>query len=71
MTTERFNQLINGPLGHPMPQFMLTRLARALLHVVEATGKAGDDALEQFCLDQQMSDDHVPDEEIDPFSEIL
>jgi hypothetical protein len=49
MTTERFNELLNGPLGHPIPMFAITRLALALRAVVDATGKAGDDALEEHC----------------------
>lgn len=49
MTNERFNELLNGPLAHPMMPFMITRLALALRAVLEATGKAGDDALEAYC----------------------
>lgn len=49
MTNERFNELLNGPLAHPMPQFCLTRLALALRDVVESTGEAGEKALEAHC----------------------
>jgi hypothetical protein len=57
MTSERFNQLLNGPLHHPMVPFAITRLALALRAVVEATGKAGEDALERHCHDRQAEDD--------------
>ena len=42
MTDERFNELLNGPLSHPLPMFSITRLAMALRQVVEETGKAGE-----------------------------
>jgi hypothetical protein len=56
MTTERFNELVNGPLSHPMPLFGITRLVLALRAVVDATGKAGDDALEEHCRMRQEAD---------------
>lgn len=56
MTDERFNELLNGPLWHPMVSFAITRLALALRAVVEATGKAGEDALEKHCADREESD---------------
>jgi len=56
MTSERFNQLLNGPLHHPMYPFQLSRLARALAFVVEQTGEAGEVALELFCVDQDKLD---------------
>lgn len=49
MTEERFNELLQGPLHHPLGMFIITRLAMALRHVVDATGEAGDEALEDFC----------------------
>jgi hypothetical protein len=40
MTTERFNELLAGPLHHPLPMFTITRLAIALRAVVAITGCA-------------------------------
>jgi len=60
MTTDRFNELLNGPLAHPVASFCITGLARALLYVVMATGEAGDRALEDYCR----QDDH-DEEEVD------
>ena len=56
MTEERFNELLNGPLSHPMPMFSITRLALALRAVLEATGEAGDRALEVYCADRDARD---------------
>ena len=49
VTDQRFNQLVNGPLFHPIVLMMLNRLMIALRVVVEATGAAGDRALEAHC----------------------
>lgn len=57
MTDERFNELVNGPLSHPLPMFSLTRLVIALRAVVEATGEAGVQALEAHCRQRQERDD--------------
>lgn len=51
MTTERFNELLNGPLHHPFPMFAVQRVVMALRAVVEATGEVGAKALEEFCAD--------------------
>lgn len=59
MTDERFNQLLNGPLSHPLVPFTITRLAMALRAVVEATGEAGDRALEQYCAEREAQDQDV------------
>ena len=56
MTDERFNELLNGPLSHPMTVFHITRLAMALRAVVDATGAEGADALEQHCVDRERYD---------------
>ena len=56
MTEERFNELLNGPLNHPLPMFVITRLALALRDVVEATGEAGEKALEEHCRQREESD---------------
>jgi hypothetical protein len=53
---ERFNELLNGPLAHPMPMFAISRLALALRDVVGATGEAGEKALECHCADRELSD---------------
>lgn len=63
MTTDRFNQLLNGPLNHPLIPFQITRLQLALLYVLEATGPAGDRALEDYCARRQQQDEQI-DEEI-------
>ena len=47
MTDRRFNELLNGPLAHPLPMFRYSRLALALRVVVDATGKAGMDAFRE------------------------
>jgi hypothetical protein len=39
MTDERFNDLLNGPLRHPLPMFTMSRLEIALR---AATGEAGE-----------------------------
>lgn len=56
MTPERFNELLNGPLNHPLPMFTITRLALALQHVVWATGEAGEEALEAHCAARERRD---------------
>lgn len=56
MTTERFNELLNGPLAHPLPMFAIMRLAMALRAVVEATGEAGEAALENHCAEREERD---------------
>lgn len=49
MSVDRFNKLINGPLKHPEHAFNITRLVLALAAVVQATGDAGEKALEDWC----------------------
>lgn len=56
MTPERFNQLLNGPLQHPLPIFAIMRLQLALLSVLEATGETGDKALERYCAQREAED---------------
>lgn len=56
MTNERFNQLVAGPLSHPMIMFRISRLTLALRAVLEATGPAGDKALEDHCRDRDERD---------------
>jgi len=56
MSNERFNELLNGPLSHPLPMFTMTRLALALRAVVDATGEAGERALEEHCAGREESD---------------
>lgn len=56
MTDRRFEELVNGPLGHPMIPFRLTRLVLALRAVVDATGDAGDRALEEHCASRERQD---------------
>lgn len=56
MTHERFNELLAGPLHHPMPMFIVSRLVLALKAVVDATGDAGEKALEEYCAAQERED---------------
>ena len=56
MTDERFNELVNGPLMHPIMQLFMLRLANALRSVVERCGGAGDDALEDHCKEVEAMD---------------
>lgn len=56
MTDERFNALLRGPLDHPLFPFKLMRLAMALRQVVEATGEAGERALEECCRAREEQD---------------
>jgi len=57
MESERFQQLLRGPLDHPLVMFRITRLMLALRHVVEATGEQGEKALEEYCHSRQLQDD--------------
>jgi hypothetical protein len=56
MTDERFKQLLNGPLSHPLIPFRYTRLIMALRAVIEATGEAGELALEMHCAVREQQD---------------
>ena len=56
MKDERFNQLLLGPLHHPLPMFTMTRLAMALRVVVEVTGEVGEKALEEHCRQREEDD---------------
>jgi hypothetical protein len=56
MTDDRFNELINGPLSHPIHPLFMLRLAQALRAVVAATGAAGDAALEAHCKERELMD---------------
>ena len=62
ITSERFNALLNGPLYHPMPMFIITRLAMALRKVVDATGEAGVNALEAYCRERERQDEEHAEE---------
>lgn len=56
MTNERFQKLLDGPLSSQLLPFHLTRLILALRAVVEATGAAGERALEDFCAERERQD---------------
>jgi hypothetical protein len=56
MQNERFNELINGPLGHPLVTMRINRLVVALHYVVQECGPAGEKALEGICADYQRQD---------------
>jgi len=59
MSEKRFNELLNGPLSHPLAPFAITRLALALGAVVQATGEAGEKALEEHCAARQAQDESI------------
>jgi hypothetical protein len=56
VTPERFDELVNGPLSHPLVPLRLSRLALALFAVVQATGDAGAAALEAHCAERDARD---------------
>lgn len=58
---QRFEDLVNGPLNHPMYPFQMMRLIMALRHVVAVTGPAGKEALEEFCASKAKRDAEVDD----------
>lgn len=66
MTDDRFNELLAGPLAHPLVPFRISRLALALRAVVEATGEAGEKALEAYCAERQGRDESVDELLWDP-----
>lgn len=57
MSTDEFNNLLNGPLHHPLAALAITRLALALRAVVDATGDAGAEALRKHCQARQEKDE--------------
>lgn len=57
MSDDRFNELLNGPLSHPVGPLFLTRIATALRIVVAVTGTAGAQALERHCAAVQAHDE--------------
>lgn len=65
MTLERFNQLLQGPLAHPLVPFMINRLAGALFAVVNAAGAHGARVLEEYCASVEFRDRHM-DGDADP-----
>jgi hypothetical protein len=69
MSHERFNELLAGPLHHPLPHFIVSRLVLALKHVVDATGDAGEKALEEYCAarEGEPHGEMVDDGDGDPF----
>jgi len=66
MSDERFNQFLAGPLHHPLPMFTMSRLAMALRSVVEATGAAGEKALEEHCREREERDGTAAEEDEGP-----
>jgi hypothetical protein len=55
MSNERFNELLNGPLAHPVFPMRLNRLVLALRHIVEAT-EHGAAILEAYCANREDQD---------------
>ncbi|MDE3067778.1 MAG: hypothetical protein KGJ60_09530 [Verrucomicrobiota bacterium] len=56
MSDEKFNELLDGPLSHPLPIFRLMRLSMTLKIVVDAGGLAAEKALLKHCADLDKSD---------------
>ena len=56
ITDDEFNELLNGPLMHPMPMFTIQRLALALRMVLEAGGEPAAQALRSYCADRERRD---------------
>ena len=56
MKNQRFEQLLNGALSHPLLPFRLTRLALALKFVVDECGAKGEQALESWCAARDAQD---------------
>jgi hypothetical protein len=56
MNPQRFDQLLDGPLSHPVLLYTVNRLRRCLYFVVEATGLEGAAAMERFCAEQTQLD---------------
>lgn len=56
MTNHRFNELLAGPLTHPLPMFTIARLTHALHSVTMATGRVGAEALEEWCRAREERD---------------
>lgn len=56
MSDERFNQLLNGPLSHPLPICTLTRITLGLRHVLDVCGEPADKALEEYCREREERD---------------
>ncbi len=57
MTNERFTELLNGPLAHPLYPMRINRLALALVAVLRATGEKGAEALEAYCKEREERDE--------------
>lgn len=57
MEDARFIELLDGPLRHELPFFTIMRLSTALRVVVEATGKDGEAALEDYCAAREKLDE--------------
>lgn len=56
MDDAKFQNLVNGPLSHPMPHFTMLRLILALKYVVDETGPAGERALDKYCTERDLRD---------------
>ena len=56
VTQERLNELLRGPLNHDSIGFRSAKLILALWAVIQATGAAGEQALEQHCAQTAAED---------------
>jgi len=57
MENGRLNELVNGPLAHPLITMRINRLVVALHTVVQECGEQADKALEEVCADYQRRDE--------------
>jgi hypothetical protein len=63
MDSDEFNELLAGPLDHPLIPMQIARLVLALKAVVDATGEAGERALLAHCVARQEQDESEAREE--------
>jgi hypothetical protein len=56
MQTEAFNDLLQGPLCHPLPSMTIMRLVLALKFVVDECGDNGEAALMRWCQARESAD---------------
>ena len=61
MTDERFNELLSGPLSHPMIHLHINRLCLALRITLQAGGEASEKALEECCAAWEKRDEEERD----------
>ncbi len=60
LTDAEFNRMLAGPLAHPMPMFVITRLSLALRCVVEEMGGEAAEVLRAYCQGREERDSSDP-----------